>query len=421
MRGVDQADQPMILFSPIGTADPITALGDGPMLHIVRHYHPSVVALFLSPAVAAFEHIDHRYTQAVRRLAPATTVRTVETAQTQVHRFDLFIPEFRALLEELAAEYPAEEILLNTSSGTPAMQSALVAINAFGIPATTAIQVSTPSAAMSIPGDREPPPDYDLDLMWEANEDNLSGAANRCFTATSAALGTLLERQNLKQLITSYDYAAATAIAAKARLPQATRDLITGVTRRAGLDHTKAQPLLEGTEFAYRTDPAAEYVATLDLLRRRKQWADFARAATPAIDAALTTALARYLPENRYLTRAGQLDHTKLAREPQISGILRAQPTTKYLRTRDRLALLKEFAPADRYTALTPLVDFAQRVRNTAAHEIVAISAEKLKQDSGLTAQQLLDILAAETKADITLYDRMNAEILRQIDSAPIG
>lgn len=24
----------MILFSPIGTADPITALGDGPMLHI---------------------------------------------------------------------------------------------------------------------------------------------------------------------------------------------------------------------------------------------------------------------------------------------------------------------------------------------------------------------------------------------------
>ncbi len=33
----------MILFSPIGTADPITALGDGPMLHIVRHYRPIVV------------------------------------------------------------------------------------------------------------------------------------------------------------------------------------------------------------------------------------------------------------------------------------------------------------------------------------------------------------------------------------------
>ena len=42
----------MILFSPVGTADPITALGDGPMLHIVRHYQPSVVVLFLSPAVA---------------------------------------------------------------------------------------------------------------------------------------------------------------------------------------------------------------------------------------------------------------------------------------------------------------------------------------------------------------------------------
>lgn len=50
----------MILFSPIGTADPITALGDGPMLHIVRHYRPIVVVLFLSAEIAAFENADRR-------------------------------------------------------------------------------------------------------------------------------------------------------------------------------------------------------------------------------------------------------------------------------------------------------------------------------------------------------------------------
>lgn len=416
----------MILFSPVGTADPITALGDGPMLHIVRHYRPSVVTLFLSAAVADFEHTDHRYTRAIERLAPDTTIRIVETSHTQVHRFDLFIPEFRCLLEELAAQHPGQEILLNTSSGTPAMQSALVALNAFGIPATTAIQVPTPRSAMGSTGDRESPAGYDLDLMWEANEDNLPGAANRCFTATSAALGTMLERQNLKHLITSYDYNAATALAASAKLLPATRNLLTGVTRRAGLDHTEGRRRLEKTPFAYTANPAAEYVAALDLLKKRKQWADFARAATPAIDAALTTALAQYLPPQRYLTSDQRLDLRKVHREPTIKTVLRHRlnapnrGTSIYLFTGDWLLLLEHFAPPERHKALTPLGDFARRVRNTAAHEIVAISAEKLKNDSGLTAQELLDILARETGADLTLYERINTELLRQIDTAPI-
>ncbi|WP_415859824.1 type III-A CRISPR-associated CARF protein Csm6, partial [Mycobacterium tuberculosis] len=134
----------MILFSPIGTADPITALGDGPMLHIVRHYRPIVVVLFLSAEIAAFENADRRYSAAITRLAPETDVRIVTYTNPSVHRFDLFVPVFRNHLVELSAEFPDRTILLNTSSGTPAMQAALVAINVFGIPRTTAVQVSEP-------------------------------------------------------------------------------------------------------------------------------------------------------------------------------------------------------------------------------------------------------------------------------------
>lgn len=79
----------MILFSPIGTADPITALGDGPMLHIVRHYRPIVVVLFLSAEIAAFENADRRYSAAITRLAPETDVRIVTYTNPSVHRFDL--------------------------------------------------------------------------------------------------------------------------------------------------------------------------------------------------------------------------------------------------------------------------------------------------------------------------------------------
>lgn len=51
-----------------------------------------------------------------------------------------------------------------------------MAINVFGIPRTTAVQVSTPARALSKPGDRESPDAYDLELMWDANDDNQPGA-----------------------------------------------------------------------------------------------------------------------------------------------------------------------------------------------------------------------------------------------------
>ena len=412
----------MILFSPVGTADPITALGDGPMLHIVRHYRPTVVTLFFSPAVATFEEKDGRYTKAIERLVRGTRVRIVETQQTQVHRFDLFVPEFRVLLAEFAEEFPGEEILLNTSSGTPAMQSALVAINAFGIPATKAIQVSTPSrSGINNPGDREHPNNYDLDLMWDADEDNLTGAVNRCFEATSAALGTLLQRQNLKELIKHLRLRGCVENRRQAGLPRPTHNFIEGIMCRASLHHDTAQRLLEGTEFAYHADPAAEYVAALDLLRRRKQWADFARAATPAIDAALKSALAHYLTENRYLSR-GQLDRQKLKRQPQISDILRlsSRPSARYLSTSDRLDLLLVFDP--RSTCRSNRSESLHRVSGIRPHTRWSPSALKSsRRMAALPPQELVDILARETDADLTIYDHLNSEIIRQIDAAPLG
>ncbi|MFV3521447.1 hypothetical protein ACNJHT_20745 [Mycobacterium tuberculosis] len=58
---------------------------------------------------------------------------------------------------------------------------------------------------------------------------------------------------------------------------------------------------------------------------------------------------------------------------------------------------------------------------HTAAHEIVSISEDRITKDGGLLPEQLLKILARETGADLTLYDRLNDEIIRQIDMAPLG
>ena len=58
------------LFSPVGTADPVTQLGDGPLLHIIRHRRPDRVVLFLSPAMTQFQRQDERYTRAIVRAYP---------------------------------------------------------------------------------------------------------------------------------------------------------------------------------------------------------------------------------------------------------------------------------------------------------------------------------------------------------------
>ena len=49
-----------VLFSCVGTSDPIRGEHDGPMLHIVRNYRPEAVWLFLTPEMAQLSAADGR-------------------------------------------------------------------------------------------------------------------------------------------------------------------------------------------------------------------------------------------------------------------------------------------------------------------------------------------------------------------------
>ena len=107
-----------ILFSPVGTADPITQLGDGPMLHIVRNRRPDRVVLYMSPAMAAFQQADERYTKAIELLAesikmPVPEIKLIESRFEEVYRFDRYIEEFEPLLKQYAG---ADEALAKSSA-----------------------------------------------------------------------------------------------------------------------------------------------------------------------------------------------------------------------------------------------------------------------------------------------------------------
>ena len=61
-----------ILFSPIGTHDPIGVSKDGvpsegSMLHIIRHYKPSIVYLYITKEL---NYEDNRYETAIKKFYP---------------------------------------------------------------------------------------------------------------------------------------------------------------------------------------------------------------------------------------------------------------------------------------------------------------------------------------------------------------
>ena len=158
------------LFSPVGTADPFTQLGDGPMLHIIRHRQPSKVVLYLSPAMTAYQHKDQRYTKAIDFLSesagiPLPEVRIIESDYDEVYRFDLYIEEFESILKELSVF--DESVLVNVSSGTAGMAQALVALGSFGRINLELLQVLTPRRGINARHDRENPDEYEFDVLWE--------------------------------------------------------------------------------------------------------------------------------------------------------------------------------------------------------------------------------------------------------------
>lgn len=81
-----------ILYSPVGDTDPIRGMRDGAMLHIVRHYHPDKVVLFLSRDMVEKEHNTAVYTKAITSIQPDIDLEIFESDLVDVHKIDALMP-----------------------------------------------------------------------------------------------------------------------------------------------------------------------------------------------------------------------------------------------------------------------------------------------------------------------------------------
>ncbi|OUO91761.1 hypothetical protein B5F40_02690 [Gordonibacter sp. An230] len=419
-----------ILFSPVGTADPLSTLGDGPMLHIVRRYRPEKIILFLSPAMAAYESRDERYTRAIRLLAAeigeyGPEVGCIESASTEVHRYDLFIKEFDELLAQLEEEDPDAEILLNVTSGTPAMQQALVAIDAFGHRRLRAVQVETPRKGINEPGDREKADDYDFDTLWEMNPDREGDAQNRCREVESANFSDLVLRDNIRAFVEGYDYVAALRLAKQCRsISFRATTLIEGCVYRSRLDRQRAIPCFKGTAFPCdspeTTGALFEYLSVLEVYLQREQWADYLRAMTPALTELMLKRVRVSIPDREWLLeRSGKItrriDSGKVDRNDDLRRVLKPKGENPYVTNGHLAKLIEYFANSLEYEPYKKLRTLEKKARHRLAHEVGKVDKASIEKAGGISLEESLDIMFKldGSKQGRGLYRRINGEVIQ--------
>lgn len=197
-----------ILFSCVGSSDPVRGFRDGSMLHIVRHYRPDKVVLYLSAEIREDDAEDHRFQLVFDDFKkhipdyPFEVVR-IESDVRDVSDFDRFYDEFGKYIRELQIEHPEAEILLNLSSGSVQMKMTLALLAADLRFHTKGIQVKTPEKAAS-KAQRTTDDKYDLETEIALNEDFEADAPKRCEEPKLFMVQREMEKNQIKALLKTY-------------------------------------------------------------------------------------------------------------------------------------------------------------------------------------------------------------------------
>lgn len=198
-----------VLFSPVGTTDPIRSQCDGAMLHIVRHLRPETVWLFLTKEMAEYHDKDDRYRKSIWRVMPECKIEVIKTDIDNPHDFDACYLKFREILKTMREKYRDYELLVNVSSGTPQMKNILTYEAVGGNFGVVAIQVSSPNNGAN---DREEPltHDFDIDLAFETNEDHVNPSSeSRLARPNFKAIKAYNLAFKIESMVNSYNYSGA--------------------------------------------------------------------------------------------------------------------------------------------------------------------------------------------------------------------
>ena len=427
-----------ILFSPVGMTDPVRYYRDGAMLNIIRNYAPDIVYLYMSKEILLHHEADDRYRYTVGKLAELLgkeiTVNIIERRELEdVQLFDGFISDFREILDNIHREYPEGKIILNVSSGTPAMKSSLQILSLTLDYGLLPVQVSTPQKSSNPRTDDEK--NASPQLLWELNESNME-PDNRCITSGTENLLTEFKKQSLIKLVRSYDYSAACSLAGDMNVSRKAADLLEAAGCRLKLNYGKAVKVFEKYGYNIRLcsdkelEGLAEYILLLDIKVKKQEYADFIRAITPVIVDLFTVYLKNKCGLNvyDYVDRYGKWDMNKLTGTNvlnDLNSVYNGEFKTCPVNSDSTCGLIGIMAADNDAKIISRLLrdDIEVKIRNNAAHEVVSITEEKIRGETGLSSKEilgyLLDMLRLcgmnGSRKITSAYDDMNEIIIENL------
>ena len=197
-----------ILISAVGTTDPISNDHDAALLHIARNYRPDKIVLVYSQEMLVKQDLINKVLLSIEGYNPIIEIDSTILNNDEVFLFD----KMYEVMGQIVQKYTNDdnEIILNLSSGTPQIISALFALNRINDYNTQAIQVATPKKGAN--REYKPLTDSEIDALIVENQDNSLDFVDRSIKDKSEKFTQALVKRHLRSLIASFDYQAAEAI-----------------------------------------------------------------------------------------------------------------------------------------------------------------------------------------------------------------
>lgn len=434
-----------ILFSCIGTTDPVRGEHDGPMLHILRHYRPAEVCLFLTPEIHAMAQKDQRLEKTQQWMrdhwdgyAPRWNV--ISCPVTNAHDLDALDGPLHEAVNAAAKANPNAEILLNVTSGTPQMQMILSQMAMDTRYRTRGIQVSN-FERKSGSTERTNHKNYDIDLELEYNEDELPDSQNRCVEPKMYAFQREFIRRQISSLLERRDFPAVEQLTGF--MPENLAKLVRHLSARSQLLSTEAVRLagevtgLPFNLYSYRSGSRAEYsrVCEYYLVMRNaviaEQYSEFIVRMEP-MTLTLQIAQLRRLLESRRIsmetfiyTNRRHVEFNPQTLETAFPGLYRhyAQqlPASWRLETRDLSSqacnILLDYFPDCPETSRRFFDHYARlkELRNDLAHGLEVCTSQDITDACGAAPMQLLQELEA---AIIACYEACDPAMFKVFDKS---
>ena len=195
-----------VLISAVGDTDPFRNFHDGALIHIARKYRPEKIILIFSEHTAKKQgNIEKALFSIAPNYEPELIIHDPIISDNEVHIFDVMFQRFSDILQEYYTK--EDEFILNLSSATPQIKSALFVINRLSGINVKAVQVSSPEHASNekIGHDN----DENIDELIEVNEDNKVNFIDRTIEDNAEKFNQALLKKTARDFIEKFDYKAA--------------------------------------------------------------------------------------------------------------------------------------------------------------------------------------------------------------------